>query len=203
MMRGRLPNLFFVGIAWLSLSACLPGSAPETHKVSAFSGGTVCRIAVLPFLNESREKEAGDLMYRIFLNELTAAGIGEVVSEGDVRQFMVLFRQLPQDFHATSSPIMAQLMEHFDVDAIVRGRIAEYGTESAGQDANIPYVALQVEMVSAKDGARLLSTFHRRGGNDYRKALHFGVVRTKTGLFAKVSKEVIDNWRVKGEFSCP
>ena len=203
MIKGSLSKLIFVGISCLALSACLPGSAPETLEVSAFSGKTVCRIAVLPFLNESREKDAGDLMYRVFLNELTAAGISEVVSEGDVRQFMTLFRQMPQEIHATSTPLMAQMAEQLGADALVRGRIVQYGTESVGQDARIPFVALQVEMVSVMDGARLFSTFHRRSGNDYRKALHFGLVRTKTGLFVRVASEVIDDWRSKGEFSCP
>ncbi len=187
----------------LGLCACVSGGRPETHLLSKDSNVKVCRVAVLPFVNETLEKGAGTLMYRVFTNELVASGLCDVVSEGDVRQFMLLYRQLPQDLASTPTDLMEKMAKQLDVDAVVRGRIIRNGMESSGVDTRIPYVSLQLEMVSVPSGARLVNTFHQRKGDDFRKALHFGVVQTQTGLFARVAEEVVTDWRREGVFSCP
>lgn len=181
-------------------AACAPQPKIGTHVVSGASLERICRVAVLPFGNDSRQSEAGLVMSRIFLGELVASDAFTTEAEGEVRLFMQRNRLLPGE--PLSPPQYNDLARRMQVDAVVRGRITDLGLKQQSGEAPVPYLDLQVEVASARTGDLVLNTYHRRGGDDYRKAMHFGTVRTTSGLMAAAAREIITDWKERGMGQC-
>ena len=179
---------------------CVSGSGLDTRFAAKAVPEDICRVAVLPFENRTRNAEAGTLAYRVFSSELLASGALEVEPEGEVRLFMLRHRLLPGEVLDPSH--YADLNQRLGVDAVVSGVVVEVGMDSAKAGETVPFVALQVNMFDARDGQRVLSTFHRRWGDDYRKAMHFGMVKTITGVVSHLSREVVEDWLKKGVGNC-
>lgn len=181
-------------------AGCSLRSDLETRFTAKVAPDRVCRIAVLPFENRTRDPEAGTMAYRIFYGELLASGGFEVEPEGEVRLFMLRHRLLPGQLLNSSD--FADLQERMSVDAVVTGRVVEVGMDSGKAGEKVPFVSLQIDLFDARSGERLLSTFHRHWGDDYRKTMHFGMVRTVTGVMSRLSREVIDDWLENGLGNC-
>lgn len=183
-----------------SLFGCVSGSGLDTRFAAKAVPENICRVAVLPFENRTRDAEAGTLAYRIFNSELLASGALEAEPEGEVRLFMLRHRLLPGEVLDPSH--YADLSQRLGVDAVVTGMVVEIGMDGSRAGESVPFVALQVNMFDARNGQRVLSTFHRRWGDDYRKAMHFGMVKTVTGVLSHLSREVIEDWLKKGVGNC-
>lgn len=160
----------------------------------------ICRVAVLPFENRTSNPEAGTMAYRIFYSELASSGALQLETEGEMRFFMLRNRLLPGQLLNASH--YADLVERLEVDAVITGMVSEVGMDSRKAGENVPFVAMQLDMYDVRNGRRVLSTFHRRWGDDYRKAMHFGMVNTVTGVMSHLSREVIDDWIEKGVGDC-
>ncbi|MCK4536752.1 MAG: hypothetical protein KAT93_07040 [Desulfuromonadales bacterium] len=184
----------------LAGSGCTLQSGPQVYLSAATADKSLCKIAVLPFTNETEQKTAAVQVYRIFISELIASGIYRVEPEGEVYFFMNRNRLRLGDI--LDSQTYAELAQQLEVDAVVRGRVIEL-EDKRGRSGSVPHCALQIDLVSAENGALLASVYHRRSGDDYQKILHFGTIRTVSGLVAQVSREVITAWQEKGLSHCP
>lgn len=184
----------------LLLSACAGSQQLETRVMATAQPEGVCRIAVLPFDNWTDDDKAGVIAQRIFHGALVNSGAFKVRPEGDVSLFRLRHRLLPGEilypFH------FEDLQEKLQIDAVVQGRLTEVGMDPQRGFEDIPVVAMQVKLYDVRKQQLVLSTIHHRWGDDYRKALHFGVVTTTTGLFDKMSDEIIENWMEKGLGNC-
>lgn len=194
-------------LKWLALvcllllgSGCSLSNDLMTRLVSKKSPSEVCRIAVLPFENQTRNLEASTLAYRIFYGELIAADLVDIVPEGDVRLFLLRNRLRPGP--VLNANHFEDLAKTLGVDAVVTGTLVEVGMDSRSGGESVPFVALQLELYDVLSGQRLLSSFHRRWGDDYRRTMHFGVVRTLSGVVTHVSKEILEDWQDKGVGDC-
>ncbi|MBN1930617.1 MAG: hypothetical protein JW786_03290 [Desulfobacterales bacterium] len=174
--------------------------APETGGRFTKERPSICRIAILPFVNESRKPEASLQVYRIFLNELVASGQYIVEPEGEVRLFLTRNRLFPQKLMDAS--IYAEFARQLQVDAVIRGKVIDYDMKEIQGSEIIPHLTLQIEIFEARSGRMLLNTFHRRNGNDYQTTLHFGTVKTMSGLVARVTKEIYEDWLEKEIGGC-
>lgn len=183
----------------LFLSACT-AAGPETRYSSDSLSIGICRVAVLPFINHSKDNSAGIVAYRVFSSELIASGLYSVVPEGDVQLFLQRKRLLPGAL--LDSGIYRELGSELGVDAVISGKVLDLESTSSGRDGEIPEVALQTQIINVSSGQPLVYTYNRRSGEDYRTFLHFGVVRTKSELLAVVSREIIADWQTKGISHC-
>jgi len=180
-------------------AGCAMQNGLQIHLAAKAEESNLCRVAVLPFANETGRNTAEIKAYRIFLGELVASGNYEVESEGEVYFFLNRNRLRSGDL--LDSQLYTQLAEQLEVDAIVRGRVIamEY---RRGRDGEMPFCDLQVDLISAEDGELLASAFHRRSGEEYQKLMHFGTIRTASGLMAQMSREIIKAWKQKGLSGC-
>lgn len=195
-LRKTLMTLFLITFC----CSCSLKVVPETGGRFTKERPNICRIAILPFVNESRKPEASMLVYRIFLNELVASGQFIVEPEGEVRLFLTRNRLFPQKLMDAS--IYAEFARQLQVDAVIRGKVLDYGMKEIQGSEIIPYLTLQVEMFEARTGRMLLNTFHRRNGDDYQTTLHFGTVKTMSGLVTRVAKEIYEDWLAKEMGGC-
>lgn len=200
MVRRDVKQFFLYVFLLAFCGSCTLKVGPETLVAAKAKKHEICRVAVLPFVNETRKPEGSMLAYRIFLNELIASGLYEVEGEGEVRLFLARNKLLPRDLLDAS--LYADFARQLQVDAVIKGKVTEMDMKEIRGGGAVPYLALQVEMVEARTGRTVLNTYHRRRGDHYRTAMHFGMVRTISGLVARASQEIFDDWRRKGIGGC-
>ena len=162
----------------------------------------VCRVAVIPFVNETHDLGVGLLASRIFSNELVNAHLFTVVSEGGVRHFAAQKKLFMSDLRETQTALYRELGDNLQVDAVIRGTVMKSGIADTGQDGSVPFVGLKIEIVDVRSGKLLVDSFHQRRGDEYRKIMHVGIIRTKTGLLDRVVEEVIQQWKKNGVVKC-
>lgn len=185
----------------LFLSSC-SGKSPDIVIVSPESAARACRVAVLPFVDEANDPGIAQLSSRVFRNQLVSAGGVVVDSEGSIRRFLTQEKLLASDLMDTHTGIYRELAERLDIDTVIRGKVIKSGIDKKGSDGSIPFIDLKVEMVDARTGQLLVDTFHQRRGDDYRKIMHIGMIRTKTGLMSRVAEEIIEDWKKEGVVNC-
>ncbi|PLX89820.1 MAG: hypothetical protein C0618_00420 [Desulfuromonas sp.] len=201
-MAERLKVRLLVLMALLLLPACAGRDAPDIVVVDSELATSVCRVVVVPFVDEAGDPGIGQLSSRIFSNELINSKQFTVIPEGEVRNFLRQKKMLIPDLMETRTKVYRQLGERLRVDAVIRGTIMNSGIDVSGREGSIPYLSIKVEMIDVKTGKLLIDTFHQRRGDEYRKIMHIGIVRTKTGLMARVAEEIISRWRTKGVANC-
>jgi polysaccharide biosynthesis protein PelC len=160
----------------------------------------ICRVAVLPFENESDYPLANVIAFKVFSAELQAAGNYLVVQEGDVRKIYQQLWILPgtQPTHEE----MQIMAKRLNAQLLITGTVLEM-RENPGENASAnPMLALDVQIRDGRSSDPLWRTYHRRQGTDYRKAMHFGTIHTATGLSQQVSSEIISLWFKNGLRQC-
>lgn len=200
-LGSKRAGLVLTSLAWVLvlLSACSHSQAPRVAALLPVPEHGVCRIAVLPFSNESKYPRGGLLFYKVFAAELVRTGQFDVVQEGDVRELYEQLHLLPGQ-----EPTLEQVKimgNRLGVEAVVLGTVLQMKEhrERTGAD---PSLAIFVKILDARTGETLWTTYHRRQGSQFRKVMHFGMVYTLTSLAQRVSNEVLDVWLKKGLHGC-
>ncbi len=192
-------------LIFLLLAAFLPAACAEKRPITKVtvaptSEYSVCHLALFPMVTEDQNIKTAMLATRIFLSELVREGIFHLEPEGNVRSFLRRNRVLPGKI--IDSSLYTICAGQLGVDAIIIGRITESGMAVGPKKIRNPYLSLQIELVDVRTKKRLVTTFLRREGMDYRRTLHFGIVETMSGLLSLMSQEIIADWREKGWGGC-
>lgn len=173
---------------------------PLHRQMQPLPSGTICRVAVLPFVNDSDYPLADAIFNKVFAAQLHSAGNYLMVQEGDIlkvyQQLRILPGQLP-------TPEQLQIIAgRLDSQILVTGTVIEM-RENPGQHGSVnPALAVDVMLRDGKAGEPLWGIYHRRQGTDYRTAMHFGAKHTVTGLSQQVAVEIINLWFKKGLSRC-
>lgn len=179
---------------------CSPRGDLRT-SVSAFAAPEkVCRVAVLPFENQTRDEGAGIFAARVFANQLAARGLVEVEPEGEMSLFFYRNRIAPGQVLKPQE--YEELAQRMGIDALISGVVLELNRETGSSNVPIPRVGVQVDLVDTVKGGLILSSFNRRKGDDQRVVMHFGVRRTLTGLLTNAYSDIFSDWEQKGVGKC-
>lgn len=197
-MSGRI----WLCVLWLGLaSACSLKDTPTVLKQGALPDqGKICRIAVLPFVNQTAYKQGDDIFARVFVSELVNKGGYQIAQEGDVRKFYQQMQLLP-----TQGPSVEQLRamaDLLDVQVIVAGTVVEMQEKSKYGQRLDPSVAVIVRIIEGVSGRTLWASYIRREGKQYRKVMHFGLVNSLTSLARHSSAEIVAEWQKQGFQKC-
>jgi hypothetical protein len=160
----------------------------------------VCRVVLLPFVNESKSLALDVQAYRIFLAEIVKSGVFKVVPEGDLEHFLYRNR-IPTDA-IWDRKLVATLSRQLEVDGALVVYIRESNLVQGSYGSKHTFISLQVELYDTDSGRLLLSSFLRRKGADYTKVLHFGVVDTVSGLLQHMAREIIEIWQEEDVSGC-
>lgn len=203
-MRPLLRTLLLLLLA-LSIGGCsarLPAGQqlPLHRQMMAMPAGPVCRVAVLPFLNDSDYPLADAIFAKVFAAQLNSAGNYLFAQEGDVLKIYQQLRILPGE---APTPEQLQLVaSRLDSQLLITGTVIEM-RENPGLGGGInPVLAVDVLLRDGKSSEPLWGAYHRRQGVDYRTAMHFGTIQTVTGLSRQVAEEIINLWFKKGLPRC-
>ncbi|NTV13059.1 MAG: hypothetical protein HGA96_03860 [Desulfobulbaceae bacterium] len=163
-------------------------------------GGNICRVAVLPFINQTDYKQADDIFARVFVSELVNSGNYQMAQEGDVRKFLQQMQVLPSQIPDVEQ--LRAMADRLGVQVVISGTITEMKDSSEYGQRLEPSLAVVIRIMEGDSGRTLWSTYTRREGQQYRKIMHFGLVNSLTSLSKHVSAEIVESWHKEGFFKC-
>jgi hypothetical protein len=189
---GYLLICFFLVFLFVGCSKQLP----VVHKLSSLPGEGICRVAILPFINESDFPQGDTIFYRVFTSEMPRYEHFELIQEGDVREAFRKARVAPglKELDLENLRIIGN---YLNADVLIEGTIIELD-EYNNRGSVVPFMSLNIQLIDAPTGRLLWSTYHRREGEEYRKIMHFGMVNTTTRLARRISEEIIKRWLTEG-----
>jgi polysaccharide biosynthesis protein PelC len=172
-----------------------------SHRQSAPPpSGPVCRVAVLPFLNDSDYPLADSIVYKVFAAQFQLSSNSLVVQEGDILKLYQQLRIWPGQ--APTPEQLRILASRLGAQVLITGTVMEMRENPGLNASSNPVLAVDVRLLHGESGDLLWGTFHRRQGTDYRTAMHFGTIHTVTGLSRQVALEIINLWYKKGFSRC-
>ena len=123
--------------------------------------GSIQTIAVMPFLNLSKETMAGERVRDVFINKLLATGAVYVLPIGEVARGIA--RTEVQNPAAPAQEEVVKLSGVIKVQAVITGVVKEYGEVRSGtSSANIISVSLQ--MLEGTTGKVVWTASTTKGG---------------------------------------
>lgn len=191
-----IPLMFMLGVGCSSSVS----DRTITRMVDGQLKRQVCRVVLLPFVNESQSLTLDVQAYRIFLAEISRSGIFRVTPEGDLQDF--LYRNRIGTDAIWDHKLVATLLRQLEVDGALVVYIRDSNLVRGSYGSRHTFISLQVELYDTDSGKLLLSSFLRRKGSDYTKVLHFGVVDTVSGLLQQMAREIITIWQEEGVSGC-
>ena len=173
---------------------------PYDQQMADLPPGPICRVAVLPFLNESDFPLADVIFSKVFAAQLHAASNYLLIQEGDILQAYQQLHILPmrkpsgEQFQIIASRVSAQLL--------ITGTVLDMRENPAEHSTVNPLLIVDIQIIDGRSGEVLWTTFHQRHGSEYKKIMHIGTIHTVTGLSRQVADEIINIWFKKGLKQC-
>ena len=191
--------LLLLGILLLFMSGC-SSTFPTLERIKPLPSVPVCRVAVLPFLDESDYPLANTIAYKVFIAELNSLGNYMVTQEGDVQK---LYHQLRIPFGEPPSQEQFQILANrLNVQLMFIGKVIEMQENRGVNGSGNPVLAMRVDILDGHTGDLLWSVYHHRQGIDYQKTMHYGIINTISGLCQQVSIEIINLTFKQGLTQC-
>lgn len=193
---GRI--IYLLGLL-IVVSGC-SGDFPFLQRMKPLPAKSVCRIAVLPLVNESDYPLADVMVYKVFSGMLSDMGNYWLAQEGDIRKIYQQFRIYPGQ--VPSPEQMKILARRLNVQLLITGNIIQMH-ENPGSNGSVnPELSVRLRILNADTVETLWSTYHHRQGIDYQKTMHFGQINSMTRLCRLVSQEIINLWFKQGLTRC-
>ena len=152
----------------LLASLCL-GACGGTMKATQFTNpkfdfAFVQRVAVLPFDNESIDRQAGSRATRLAITELLATGAVDVVEPGEVQAALVkIVGAVSGRSVAPSTEQVVALGKALNVQALLLGSVTQSENLRSGA-VPIPVVTVDLHLVETETGATVWATTHSAKG---------------------------------------
>jgi hypothetical protein len=154
-----IPIVLSLLLVLVSLTAC--GTHGEVFRDDKMDFGAIQTVAVMPFVNLTRESTAAERVRDVFINRLLATGalyvlpVGEVargVSRGEITTPAALS---PED--------VVKLGGILKVQAVITATVREYGEIRSGAAiANV--ISVSAQMVETESGRVVWSAASTKGG---------------------------------------
>ncbi len=182
-------------IGLFSSCSTVPVKEPTSGYVKIFKKEKIspCKVAILPFKNEVKDENAGEKTALIFYSAFVSNGI-DVVLPQDVKNLMTgrhffPYQSIPQSF-------LDFLRNNLNVGLVITGKVMTYRPYGGG--SRYPEIRIWIEGISTKTGRRVFSAYVVHRGDDFRKVLEFGVVKSMTKLIFVSSDELMKNLQEAG-----
>ena len=155
-----LRNIILTAV-FVSLASCAGGGGTDKYRDSNMDFGSIQNVAVLPFVNLSRDQQAGDRVRDVFVTALLATGGIYVIPTGEVSRGIGLAGMA--NAGAPSTAEIKKLAPLVKADAIISGVVREYGEVRAGSSvANV--ISISLQMAEVQSGRVVWSATTTKGG---------------------------------------
>jgi TolB-like protein len=129
-----------------------------------FDFSFVERVAVVPFDNQTNDRQSGLRATRLTITELLASGAVDVVEPGEVEAALIKITgaQINRGVSPSTEQIVS-LGQALDVQALVLGTVTQSENLRSGS-VPIPVVTLDLRMVEVETGATVWAATHSEKG---------------------------------------
>ncbi len=165
------------------------GPSLRAYKREGFQISQIKAIAVLPFENASRRREAGRVVANILVSELKNTWGINVIEPGEVRDRMISLRIRAMGEIELEG--LKKLGEALGVDAIILGRVHAYD-EGVERGATFPRVEISARALHTRTGQILWMARNSHSGEDFQIAMDWGKVRSVITLTQKTLREMLE-----------
>lgn len=197
MSKGRKTTYLFLStVILILLSNCNP-----SNKIPVYSDlkqekeglDNIKKVGVLPFVNESGRRGAGDIVTNTFIAVVFKSGVFSVMEKGNIERF--LLDEKVKNVNAMDVEQIRRLGERLGIDAVFIGAVEEFSGSEKGDRSVTPIVGIRVRLIDIKTGKVLWMVRHKRRGSDYITVFGIGQVRSVSALTKRVISEVIKTIR--------
>lgn len=172
---------------------------PRLIKLSSPLEGGNCRVALLPFINESKYPRGDTILYRLFVSELVRSGKFQVAAEGETRKILRQMKVYPNRVLDIEQTLI--VADRLNAELVISGTIHEMDEEFRNKTL-MPSLVFSVNIYDATTGRILWTTYHKGRGDQYRWIMHFGMINTISALARQMSEEVVNLWTKEGLGNC-
>lgn len=140
------------------------------HVSQNFDFSFIKKVAVLPFDNLTGEKQAGEAVRQMVINELLVSGLVDVALPGDIMTALDKAKVASQ-----TTPTADQLKKignDLKVQAMIFGTVNKFGEVRSGQ-FQAPEVSITLMMADANTGVIIWSVTRSKVGDSF-LSRHFG-----------------------------
>jgi TolB-like protein len=132
-----------------------------------FNFSFVQRVAVLPFENESADRQAGTRATRLAITELLATGAVDVVEPGEVQAALVkVAGAVPGRPVSPSTEQVVALGKALGVQGLLLGSVTQSENLRSGT-VPIPVVTIDMHLVETETGATVWATTQSEKGGSF------------------------------------
>ena len=170
-----------------SLSAC--ASSRDVYKDPKMDFGSIYTVAVVPFVNLSKEPVAADRVRDVFMTKLLASGEMYVLPQGEVDRGIAMAGVFNPA--APSNDEAKKLAKLIKADAVITGVLREYGEVRSGS-ASANVISLSLQMTEVQTGKVVLSVSTTMGGIGITDRLFGGGGEPMNVITEKAVRDVID-----------
>lgn len=165
------------------------------YQSTAFSGDRKYTVGIVPFLNASDRKYAGEIITLHFLTELVRSGRFNVVELGVVRQKLLHMRIImPWGMTLTDADYVSL---NLDADMILSGTVLSY--ENLSGSTGIPKVDFSVVAIERMSKSVILSSKSYNRGDDGVFFFDRGKVNSAGRLAAYMVRSLVEDISQYGE----
>jgi hypothetical protein len=180
----RVCILFFVIV---SFTAC--ATHGDVYRDPNMDFGAIRTVAVMPFVNLTRDVLSAERVRDVFMTMLLATGGVYVVPQGEVAR-AALTAGITNPTAPTKEEIL-KFATFVKADAVITGVVREYGEVRSGTTAaNV--VSLSLQMIEAQTGKIVWSASSTRGGVGLKERLLGGGGEPLNDSTEKAVKDVIN-----------
>lgn len=189
--KERVINFLRRTILWLLLVAVAGGCASsslEVYRDPNMDLGAVYTVAVMPFVNLSKDQLASDRVRDVFTTMLLADGRMYVIPAGEVAR-QVGLAGITNPYAPTVDEVV-KLGKMLKTQGVITGVIREYGDVRAGTStANV--ISLSVQLTEVDTGKVVSSVSSTKGGIGFTERMFGGGGEPMNDVTEKAIKDVI------------
>ncbi len=187
-MKKITTSILIPSLILFSLSAC-GGKASTYWHDTAMDFGSIKTVAVMPFVNATRDQFAAERVRDTFFNRLLATGGLYVLPKGEVARGVS--RAGITDPTAPSPEEVQKFAGIVKVDAVITGTVSEYGEVRSGTSAaNV--VSVSMQMIEAQTGRVVWTATSTKGGINLSDRLFGGGGQPMADVTGKAVDDIID-----------
>ncbi len=156
------------------------------YRSSALAHGAPRTMAVLPFLNQSLRKHAGEILMLHFVRELTGADNIRVVEPGVVRRELLTYRIIMDD--GVSLADADVLSGTLDAELLLTGKVSDYQDYRGSE--GVPIVDFSLVVIERKSREVVWSSKSCNKGTDGVYFFDVGRERTACSMACEMARIV-------------
>jgi len=189
-MKTKLGTLLVASL--LFLMNC---SGPSTFINKEADWTFYKKIGLLPFVNLSPDRFAGEKVQSAFVTELYLSSKFDVVEPGEfnARVAEVLKATGAQITQDLSAELIKAIGEKAGVQGIIAGTVREFTTVRIGQ-TDYPLISLSVRLIDVPTGTVVWMTSHTEKGGPNMPIISIGETHTLGELTQKISHDIVSQF---------